>query len=419
MSHFAIVTPPLYSHLQAMQALAQVLIARGHKITFIQPASAVETVSDRHIAVEYVGATNAATSQPAGSPGEISLFRLIGQMSRTTEMLCRELPDALNRLSVDGLIVDQMEAAGGLVAEALGLPFVSVACALPVNRESGLPLPVMPFGYATDKRTLTLYDTSSRIYDWLMRSHDRVIARNADKFGLTPRKSLDQCLSPLAQISQTVPLLDFPRRALPACFHHVGPLRSTKIASAESAWPVSPLRPFVFASLGTLQGHRFGLFKTIARACRSLDVQLLIAHCGGLGARQAEALLASGANWVTDFADQPQVLQQAQAVITHGGLNTVIDAVNSATPILAMPIAFDQPGVAARVEWNGLGRRVCRFSSSSTIAQNLTFLLKDEGYRRRLAAASEQLQQAGGAARAADIIEQVFKTQHVRLEATG
>lgn len=419
MSHFAVITPPLYSHLHAMQALAQVLIARGHKITFIQPASAVETVSDGRIGVHYVGAADAATSERAGRPGEISLFSLIGQMSRTTEMLCRELPDALTRLRVDGLIVDQMEAAGGLVAEALGLPFVSVACALPVNRETGLPLPVMPFDYATDKRALKLYDTSSRIYDWLMRSHDRVIARNAAKFGLAPRKSLDQCLSPLAQISQTVPLLDFPRQALPACFHHVGPLRSTNAVSAESAWPVSPSRPFVFASLGTLQGHRFGLFKTIAHACRSLDLQLLIAHCGGLNARQADALLASGANWVTDFADQQQVLQQAQAVITHGGLNTVVDAVNSATPILAVPIAFDQPGVAARVAWNGLGRRVCRFSTSNTMAQNLTLLLSDERYQRRLAAASEQLQQAGGARRAADIIEQVFRTQPARLEATG
>ncbi len=413
MSHFAVITPPLYSHLQAMQALAQVLINRGHQVTFILPASAAETVSDRRIAVQRVGAAGATE----GRPGKISLFSLIGQMSRTTEMLCHALPDVVNRLSVDGLIVDQMEAAGGLVAEALGLPFVSVACALPVNRETGLPLPVMPFGYATDKRALKLYNSSSRVHDWLMRSHGRVIARNAAKFGLTPRKSLDQCLSPLAQISQTVPLLDFPRRALPACFHHVGPLRSTQSGSADNAWPVSASRPFVFASLGTLQGHRFSLFKTIAHACRSLDVQLLVAHCGGMNARQADALLASGANWVTGFADQQQVLQQAQAVITHGGLNTVIDAVRSATPILAVPIAFDQPGVAARVAWNGLGRRVCRFSGSSTMAQNVNLLLNNDEYRRRLAAAREQLQQAGGADRAADIVERTCQSRPARPEA--
>jgi zeaxanthin glucosyltransferase len=45
-----------------------------------------------------------------------------------------------------------------------------------------------------------------------------------------------------------------------------------------------PGRPFVFASLGTLQGQRFGLFRRIAKACRRLDAQLLVAHCGGLDA---------------------------------------------------------------------------------------------------------------------------------------
>ena len=63
--------------------------------------------------------------------------------------------------------------------------------------------------------------------------------------------------------------------------------------AAAAAWPTewtAPAgTPFVFASLGTLQGGRFSLFQRIARACRAEGVQLLIAHCDRLDAAQAEA----------------------------------------------------------------------------------------------------------------------------------
>ena len=285
---------------------------------------------------------------------------------------------------MDGVIADQMEAAGGLIAEAMALPFVSVACALPINREPGLPLPVMPFRYATDERARRMYATSEAIYDRLMRPHARVIAHYASSFGLRHRTGLHECLSPLAQISQTPATLDFPRHGLPANFHAVGPLRRTKddTEKRRDAWPIDPARPFVFASLGTLQGHRYGRFKAIARACRRLDVQLAIAHCGGLPPARAAALKAHGATFVTDFADQRATLRQAQAVITHGGLNTVVDAIATSTPMLVMPIAtstpmlvmpiaFDQPGVAARLVWHGLGQRVSRRSGSIRLALSL------------------------------------------------
>lgn len=413
MSHYAVISPPLFSHLRALQALAQQLVSRGHQVTFIQQAGALKFLSDSEINLAPLApqicpaGALAHTLKLAAKPGGLAIFSLIADMAHSTDILCRELPGMLDKLAVDGLIVDQMEPAGGLVAEALNIPFVSVACALPVNREEGMPLPVMPFNWATDQRARKLYQHSQRIYDWMMRGHNRVINRHARAFGLPARAGLHECLSPLAQISQTISAFDFPRRALPENFHAVGPLRASEV-SQEKGRTIPSQRPFVFASLGTLQGHRYHLFKTIARACRQLDVQLLVAHCGGLNADQAASLRDSGASWVTDFADQNAVMQQAQAVITHGGLNTVADAITHQTPILAMPIAFDQPGVAARVCWSGIGRRVSRFSRSETLADNLSQLLSDNRYRQRLGWMQAELNQAGGAVKAATIVEQAL-----------
>jgi MGT family glycosyltransferase len=414
MSHYAVIAPPLYSHVRALEALAQALIARGHRVTFMQQAEARTLLGDARIGFYPLGERShppgslAHTLELTAHPSGLGIFRLIDDMAKTSDMLCRELPAALQQAGIDGLIVDQMEAAGGLVADALGLPFVSVACALPVNREPHLPLPVMPFNYGTGARRQKLYATSERIYDWLMRRHSEVIARHARAFGLGDRRSLHDCLSPLAQISQTLPAFDFPRRQLPAHFHAVGPLRHSHAAPEAVQTSAQPL---VFASLGTLQGHRYRLFRTIARACRQLNVRLLIAHCGGLNEAQAARLRRYGAE-VTDFADQPAVLRQAQAVITHGGLNTVMDAIESATPMLTIPLAFDQPGVAARVVYSGIGRRASRFTTAGALAKNLDALLSDARYRQQLRLMQTQLAQAGGATCAAEIVEQALNSRH-------
>ncbi|MFC5461511.1 glycosyltransferase [Massilia niabensis] len=420
MAHFGVVAPAFYSHFSALSALALALVARGHRVTFLQQADAGAYVRDARLGFHALGGashppgTLAASLQRAANPGSpLGLRRVITDMARTTTMLCRELPPALEALQIDALIGDQMEAAAGLVAEGMGLPFVSVACALPVNREPGIPLPVMPFNWSESERALQIVEGSTRVYDWMMTPHRKAIELEAQRLGVPGRGALHECLSPLAQISQTVAAFEFPRQDLPVHFHHVGPLRMPNAAAPAriDAMPdIDPNRPFVFASLGTLQGQRFGLFKRIATACRARKVQLLVAHCGGLNERQAQGLLRAGATWVCAFAPQEAVLARADAVVSHAGLNTVMDAIAAHTPILALPIAFDQPGVAARVCHAGIGLRASpRFASAATIGRQLGRLFEEPGFGERSSELAHSVRAAGGADRAADIVEAALR----------
>ncbi|WP_028694293.1 glycosyltransferase [Pseudomonas cremoricolorata] len=405
MSHFAVIAPPYPSHYQALQAVAGQLLERGHQVTFFHQADARQWLDDPRIGFCALG----ASSHPPGSlqqalhlaarpHGPLRLRRLIRQLAETSAMLCRELPDALRAAKVDAVLCDQMEVAGSLIGEALGLPRISMACALPVNREAGLPLPVMPFGPGHDLR---LYRGTEQVHDWLMTPLQQVIDEVCQRHQLPGRQGLHGCLSPLAQISQTLAAFDFPRQHLPAYCHATGPWRRSTAAGAE--WVLSDQRPLVFASLGTLQGHRFGLFMRIVRACRTLNVQLLLAHCGALDADQQAQLRNNGATWVTDFAPQQWAVQAAQVVISHGGLNTVLDAVAAHTPLLVLPIAFDQPGVAARVAYHQLGAVLPRWASSRRIAAALRPLLA--GPCAGAGTLDQALGQAGGAQRAAELIE--------------
>ena len=416
MAHFGVVAPAFYSHVSAMSALALALVERGHRVTFLQRPDAGAWLNDARLGFHAVGNASHPAGSLAGSlrraanPGSpLGLRRVILDMAGTTTMLCRELPGAFEALQIDAVLGDQMEAAGGMVAEMLGLPFVSVACALPVNREPGIPLPVMPFDWGDSARSLHMFDGSTRVYDWIMTPHRRAIEAASIRLGIPLRGALHECLSPLAQLSQTVAAFDFPRAQLPAGFHHVGPLRalSHKAPARIDALPdIHPERPFIFASLGTLQGHRFDVFKRIAKACRQIDAQLLVAHCGGLDARQSGALERAGATWVCAFAPQEAAIARADAVVSHGGLNTVMDAVAAHTPILALPIAFDQPGVAARIRHAGVG--LCaspRFTGATQLAHQLRRLLDEPGFKGRCAWLADSVRQAGGSTRAADIVE--------------
>ncbi|WP_346796509.1 glycosyltransferase [Halomonas sp. Bachu 37] len=416
--HIGVVAPPFPSHFRALQALADVLVGRGHRVTFLHQQEAARWLDSPQVAFHAVGRIShppgalARTLRLAAQPGgPLGLRRLIADMSDTTDMLCRELPRALDELGIDALLCDQMEAAGGLVAEASGRPFVSVACALPVNREPGLPLPVMPFAYGRSEQYERVYAGSERTYDLLMAKHRRTVARHAARFGLSSRSGLHECLSPYAQISQTIAGLELPRRELPAHFHHVGPLRPTAPSPWEMASRLSPDKPVVFASLGTLQGHRLALFRRIVRACSTLDVQLLVAHCGGLDRRQEERLRREGAARVTSFFPQRAVLSRADAVITHGGLNTVMDALLARTPMLVLPLAFDQPGVATRVQHAGVGLRASpRFEGHRALSAKLAKLLEHTSFAAALSRLGDEVEAAGGTPRAADIVEEALRS---------
>src|SRR5262249_18565324 len=60
-------------------------------------------------------------------------------MVMKSHMVLRDAPAAVCDKDVDALIVDQMEQAGGTVAEYLRLPCVNVAAALPVNLDVTAP----------------------------------------------------------------------------------------------------------------------------------------------------------------------------------------------------------------------------------------------------------------------------------------
>jgi zeaxanthin glucosyltransferase len=58
---------------------------------------------------------------------------------------------------------------------------------------------------------------------------------------------------------------------------------------------------------------------------------------------------------IVQAAPQPELLQRAVLCITHAGLNTTLESLSQGMPLVAIPISFDQPGVAARIGYHQAG----------------------------------------------------------------
>ena len=82
------------------------------------------------------------------------------------------------------------------LARALGVPLVSVACAVPMDPEPGVPLPFLGWAHDTTAEGLRRNAGGERVADLLMIPQTRVIRRWAQTWGLGDLRRLQDCLSP-------------------------------------------------------------------------------------------------------------------------------------------------------------------------------------------------------------------------------
>jgi zeaxanthin glucosyltransferase len=413
MGCFAFIAPPFPGHLNPMQVVAGTLIARGHRVVFPQQADARRAIYRSDIDFLPVG----LQSHPPGDldqtigrinrmTGLAGMGAVLDDLARSTDMLCREAPAVLRDQQADAIIADQTEAAGGLIARHLGLPFVSMANALPINSEPDMPPPFTGWRYDPGDWGRQRNRGGYAVARLLMRPITTVIAKHAAQWRLPPLRTLEDCLSSDAQISQMISGFDFPRHALPPGFHYTGPLREPD----ESEFtPPARDRPLVFVSLGTLQGNRLELFRIIAEACAGLGLTCVITHGGRLSADQAASL--PGEPLVADFLPQRAALRHAALVITHGGMNTILDALSFGVPMVTIPLAFEQAANAARLVHAGAGAMVKpRGLTAASLAAAIRKVMTVPAYRARAAALRGEIASSGGAALAAEIIEGVARS---------
>jgi zeaxanthin glucosyltransferase len=417
MSHIGLICPPASGHLNPMTTLGYELKQRGHRVTLVGMQDAKSKTLAAGLEFWAIGEAEfpaGATANSLAKMGQLSglaAFRYTVELfKKITATLLQEAPSAIRSAGVEILLIDQTSFGGSTVAQLLNIPFISVCCALMLNQEPSIPPFNSPWSYHASWWARLRNQAGHELMARMAKPISELLTEYRQQKNLPAFRHPDDAYSQLAQLCQQPAAFEFPRQSLPDCFHFTGPYANP--ASREpTSFPFDKLteQPLIYASLGTVQNRLLGIFKTIAEACQDLDAQLVIALGGG----STPELLPSlpGSPLVVGYAPQLELLQRATLTITHAGMNTALESLSNGVPMVAIPIANDQPGVASRIEWTGTGEVVSlKRLSISRLRSAIEQVLAKDSYKEKAVKMQEAIQAAGGVSRAADIVEQVIST---------
>ena len=418
MTHFGIISPGSTGPLNTMLPLGQELQRRGHRVTLFgildtQSKALAAGLEWRAVGTEEfpAGSTAEFFAQLGKLSGLAALQYTINLIKEAAAVMLRDAPASLEASGVEALLVNQSSLEGGTVADFLDIPFVTVCSAVVLNLEPGVPPFNTLWEYSPAWWARLRNQMGNQLVNRVAKPIRDVIAEYRQEWNLPPHTHPNDAYSQLAQLSQAPVEFEFPRQELPQWFHFTGSYHSS--ASREPVpFPYEKLtgKPLIYASMGTLQNRLIGVFQDIALACEGLDAQLVISLGGSASPESLPQL--PGNPLVVGYAPQLEILTKATLMVTHAGMNTTMECLKSGVPMVAIPVANDQPGVAARIAWTGSGEVVpLNKVSVPRLRSAIGKVLTEDSYKKNAVRLQEAIARAGGVSRAADIIEQAVSTR--------
>jgi UDP:flavonoid glycosyltransferase YjiC (YdhE family) len=314
-----------------------------------------------------------------------------------------ETAQALGELRPDVVVASAFLLGPQMAAEAEGLPVAALLPNIYPFPAPGLP----PFGTGWRPARGAL----GRARDAAMaRLGGRLWARglpqvNAARaaLGLAPLAAVWQQLDRADRVLVlTSPSFDFPAR-LPANVRYVGP-RLVDPGWVEP-WPPPPGdEPLVLVSLSTGHQDQLALLRRIVGAIAGMPVRVVVTTGNAIDPGE---LPAPERVQVLRSAPHSAVLDEAGAVVSHGGHGTVIKALAAGVPQLIVPMGRDQLDNAARVAARGAGLRLRPGASGRAIAAAVRRLLDEPSHREGARAMAARLRSERGRDAAADELEEL------------
>jgi MGT family glycosyltransferase len=305
------------------------------------------------------------------------------------------LAEIFAALKPDVIVEDNVVAFPAVPAS--GIPWVRIVSCNPLElKDPALPPPFS--GYSSDEPSG--WEEFRKRYRELHEPLQRGFREFCVERGAAPLPDGEFVHeSPFLNLYLYPPEADYERcHPLAERWHRLG----SCVREPESTFGLSPHRqPVVYLSLGSLGSADVGLMQKLIDTLGPTDYFVIVS----MGPQHHELRLAP--NMIgEEFLPQPAILPQVDAVITHGGNNTVVESLHFGKPMVVLPLFWDQHDNAQRMQELGLGRRLDTYGHEpDELIDAIESLLADPHLPGRLSGISARLQAAPGTARAADLIE--------------
>ena len=286
---------------------------------------------------------------------------------------------------------------------ACGRPWVRIVSCNPTEvRDPNVPPPFS--GYPADDRSQ--WDAYWEEY---ARTHGEMHAAFSalcQERGAGPLPELEFMYeSPWLNLTLYPDEADYPRaRPLGDHWHNL----QSSVRATDAPWELPPVLaeregPLVYLSLGSLGSADVELMQRLVDTLAEAPYRVIVSK-----GPQHELLRLPDTMAGEEFLPQTSILPQVDAVITHGGNNTVTECLHFGRPMVVLPLFWDQYDNAQRVQETGFGQRLDTYGHApEELLGGGRPVVADGAMRERLDAVSARLQAHGGTARAAERIEAV------------
>ncbi|MCH6163145.1 glycosyltransferase [Streptomyces marispadix] len=401
MTRFLFVVPPLVGHTNPLLGVAAELDRRGHRVAWAGYGDQIRRLAGDGAEVHETQMPDAGLRRPPELIGPAA-FRFLWEefFAPLAALMAPGVDTAIRDFGPDVVVADQHAVAGALVAERHGIPYVT---SVTTSAELTDPLSSMP-----------------KVDAWLK----GIFASLRERFG-DVRRSDDPRFSPHGIIAFTGRALLGPDPLPWDGVHLVGPAIAPR--TSQCAFPyeeLDPNRRKVLVTLGTANVDAGGRF--LGEAVAALEtmresVQGVVVDPGGLLDEQRTAQLREECGLlVREYVPQLELLGHIDAVVCHGGHNTVCESLWHGLPLVLAPIRDDQPIVSGQVVDAGAGVRVRfnRVDAARLGAAVEAVLDPARGHRAAAEEIGRSLRDAGGAPAAADHLGRIA-AQPANYQAAG
>lgn len=395
--HIAFFASPSPGHVYPTLGIVAELTRRGHRVSYAVTERLQEAVAEvgAHPVLRKLGLKPGATTVSRNLTGSDFLRFMGGQLDQTAAAY-PVLNEAFAGDEPDLVVCEgsSLSWEGPLLADRWGVPVVYIYPTFVSNEHWTLEQYLPRMSLAGKLRGLVFVIRLMK----LLRSLD---AR------LTADDLLNGKHPPQARLAFFPRAFQFAGETFDESFSFVGPCFSERAFQGSWEQSAGPDRRLVVVTIGSGQWDWSEFFHACVAAFAGLPWRFVIAvghndPCGlGLGTVPENI----------EFHQRiplQRLLPRADLFICSAGMGSAMEALYHGVPVLAIPHAADQFGVADRIVELGLGRKLAADETDGrSLREAVVGILGDEQVRGNVREMQSLIRDAGGPAAAADIIEQV------------
>jgi MGT family glycosyltransferase len=379
MAKYVFFVPPAHGHVNPTLGVAAELVDRGEDVVYV-------AAEQFRTAIEFTGARLQAHPDPTPVDpmvtGPAGLFKILADAGRS---ILPWLPEWLATENPDVVFADPMAVWGHREADRQGIPVSN-------SYVTYLPGTLFFSGSSDGPR---MREFSKQLFE------SALYAEFAEIFGRTEGH-------PFAAFSRDDQTgISY----MPRSFHPGGDTIGEEIAFTGPAirpraydgdFPLEKLEDgkTLLISLGTVFNNQTAFFRSCFEAFADEPRTVVLSH----GTRLDPADLGPAPKNFVLAPSVPQlpVLERTDIFITHGGMNSTMEGLWHGVPLIVVPQMPEQGMTANRVDELGLG---VALDSATVTAQDLVNAVdKAPSFTENVADMHKDVHNAGGAARAADVL---------------